>query len=439
MAAKSQHYRPPLYFGNTRYRLASIGLTPESLIWLPSSAISALLVALIYLNSPLYVYYVSPSFLPKYQFYAFVMICSPWLLMTLAGKAGFSPFPFTYWSIATVFLMSLHLLGAISEGDTLRAEIITDSLDYVVLGALLGLAFSSILPRQYIFVFPILTFVLTSAIIFDFLYPGTLYSLQIEGAVLGRGAGPYVNSNTAGEVLLLTLLFAMSSLRGLPLLLLFLFSGVGVLLTFSRAAIMAWALLWPYALYMRIIPRYTYIILLGLVLIVPMILTIVTNYISAGGFEGAIGNIEERLAFFQNYSLDDASSIERSEVLWAGVETFLEHPILGAGGGYTYLWASRSSTHNELVLLCAEYGIFGLGLWIWMLVILWRGSYFINIANQRVVVLYFLYFSFFSHNLFDELPLLFSFAILTQRRNIIDSVSLKIPHKTNIIITSIVT
>src|SRR5208282_1785730 len=113
----------------------------------------------------------------------------------------------------------------------------------VIFSAILGIAFSAIPQKHYSFIFPLISVALAASFIVDFVYPNSLYmqrEVTSHGAVVGRAAGTYFNSTRAGEGLVITLIFSFIRLRGLPLLLLLLFSGAATLLTFSRAAIMGW-------------------------------------------------------------------------------------------------------------------------------------------------------------------------------------------------------
>ncbi len=79
----------------------------------------------------------------------------------------------------------------------------------------------------------------------------------------------------------------------------------------------------------------------------------------------------------------------------------------------TSFWALRSGPHNTSVLLAAEYGIFGVALFLWLLVILLRGNYIMNKEYQIVGTLLILYLSIFTHNIVESLYFMLSFSILT--------------------------
>jgi O-antigen ligase len=417
MTANLHRSRAPIHLEGSGY-IDPAEQRKQTFLRLPFLFAVLFILVSTYLDLPIYFGTVKPELLPKYWFTAFLIISLPWTFINLSGRAPYSAAPYTLWATAYVILTSFHWIAATSDGETTRAAVIETKLQYVILSGLLGVAFSAVTPKQYTFVFPILVAIISSLIIVDFLDNGKFYSYDIVGAVVGRGAGTFINSTRAGEALIITLLLTMVRFRGLLLLLLLLFAGLAALLTFSRAAIIAWVLIWPFALRTKRLPAYTYAVLFGLFFVVPLIITALINYTSLST-ELAAGqkDIMERLSFFEEYSLEDASARERSEVLWAGIDVFLNHPFFGAGAGYTFVWEHNVSTHNEIVLLAAEYGIFGIVLWIWMAYILWNGSYFSRRDNQISIALYFMYFSMFSHNLFDFSPyILLAFAFASQRR-----------------------
>ena len=99
-----------------------------------------------------------------------------------------------------------------------------------------------------------------------------------------------------------------------------------------------------------------------------------------------------------------------------GVELFRQNPIFGAGAGATSLWSLPVGTHNLLVMLGAEYGVIGIAVWLWLVVILWRGNHFPDKRLQVAMVALFVFVSMFSHNPFDSLYWLLTFAIVAAQR-----------------------
>jgi O-antigen ligase len=290
----------------------------------------------------------------------------------------------------------------------------------VAMVAVLGFVFSLAPKSSYQRVFVFLAILLPANVIVDFLEPGLIYPIDTIGAVLGRAAGTFINPTIAGEGILLTFVFACAVLQKkyrTPLLLL---SGMGILLTFTRAAIAAWLLIW---LFMMVRRRLTALgaIAAMLVVAIPLALGSFQAYLNnRGDLDESTENLQNRLSMFSPKHLDDASARERAEVLQGGWELFLEHPVTGAGAGatdtgMTPTWPHPAGTHNQLVMLLAEYGMIGGVLWFWLLMLLMRGRYFEDRALQSAAILLFVAMTFFTHNMFDFPYWLLTFSFLTQR------------------------
>jgi O-antigen ligase len=145
-----------------------------------------------------------------------------------------------------------------------------------------------------------------------------------------------------------------------------LFTFIGIIVTFSRGAILLFPVIFIYLIYKDIVPRKQSAIgLFSLTLI-----TIIT------GFSGdtlanlpATLNIEgldpQRLDMLINpeSSLADDSANERQTFLLEAWKLFLEHPFVGNGAGYIKGWEFPVGPHNMYVLHMAEHGFLGLFLY----------------------------------------------------------------------------
>jgi hypothetical protein len=371
------------------------------------------MLAIVYLDIPSYLFAIGSVILPKYWYFCYFVICAPWIFLSLTGKNVSDSYPFNRWAAALVVLLGFHLLISSSEGDIERSKSIITSVQYVILAVLMGVTFSAIPRKTYAFSFPVLCLAIALLIIYDFLSPGTLYTYDLPTAVIGRGAGTFINPNRAGEALAITLFLSITVLRGVWLLVLFIFCGIALLLTFSRAAIVAWFLLLSIALFGKKLPRGAY----AVVALAPFVIfALASNDVLTGALKASdASNDFDRLQFFQSLSVNDASPRERADALWAGIEKFMQHPFFGAGAASTQFWAG-AGTHNEAVLLGAELGIFGLAIWAWLATILWNGDYLGKRQYHIALSLLFIYFSMFSHNLLGSVYAMLTYALVTQRQ-----------------------
>jgi O-antigen ligase len=296
-------------------------------------------------------------------------------------------------------------------------SLIGTKIQYVVLAVLLGFACSTTGPRSFERIFPFLAVAIPVLVIWDFLSPGMFYPLDTEGATPGRAAATFINPNRAGEAMLLTFVLAIPVLRPRCRAVLLLLLGAGVIVTFSRAAIVGALLLWAFLLLTRAVPKYTLALPLLALGVLPLLLGSFEDYLSGReDLSEGFANIQTRLEFFQDQVLDDQSAVSRAQILEAGVELFRQDPIFGAGAGATYLWSQREGTHNLPVMLAAEYGVFGIALWVWLAVILWRGSHFQDKRFQAATAAGFVFLSMFTHNMLDSLYWLLTFAIVAAPR-----------------------
>lgn len=381
---------------------------------------SALVVilCLVYLDLPLYIYERYEGFAPKYFYYAFFVVVAPLLILRFRSLSSYVISPFSLWAFGLIVLNITHMSFALIDGDLSRASLIDARIQYALLAVLLGFACSITRTTSYERIFPFLAVLIPTMVIVDFLHPGVFDLLgRPEGGGSGRGAATFINPNRAGAAMLLTFLLAIPVLRLRYRALLLLLVGAGVILTFSRAAILGGMLLWLFLLLRKAVPKYTLAVPLVALGVLPLLLGSFERYLEGrADLSAGLENLLGRLEFFQDQVLDDDSALERAQVLEAGLDLFLENPIIGAGAGATWLWSLRSSTHNQPVMLAAEYGAFGIALWLWLAVILWKGKYFQDKTFQLTAVIGFIFLSMFTHNMLDDLHWLLTFALVSGQR-----------------------
>jgi O-antigen ligase len=393
--------------------------SPQShlgLLALYEVAVLVVVLCLVYLGIPNYFYEIE-GFLPKYFYYAFFVALAPLLILRFRLLISYVLSPFSLWAFALIMLYIAHLMVALTDGDQTRADLIGTRIQYAVLAVVLGFACSITRTTSYEHIFAFLAVLTPTTVIVDFLHPGVFYPLGTEGTVLGRGAATFFNPTIAGEAMLLTFLLAIPVVRPRYRPVLLFLVGAGVIVTFSRAAILGWMLLWLFLVARKAVPKYTLAAPMVALGALPLLLGSFESYLEgredlSAGFDNLLG----RLEFFQDQALDDSSALERAQVLEAGLDLFLRNPVFGAGAGVTDLWPLPVSVHNQLVMLGAEYGVFGIALWMWLAVILWKGKYLQDKTFQLPVVIGFAFLSMFTHNMFDFLYWLLTFALISGKR-----------------------
>jgi len=376
-------------------------------------AVLGLALCAIYANAAIYLYTRDASLPPKYMYFLQVLLMAPVLWARRSALAAYLLSPFALWAGALVALNLVHLSTwwasgdasasyLVNQGDGVRAALVLTRIQYILVAFMLGFVVFVTPARTYLYAGAVLAVLLPCAVLLDFAYPGLFYALDMEGAVLGRAAATFINPTMAGEALLHVLILG-SAVTGLryrgPLVLL---AGAAILVTFSRSSIIAWGFVLAIMIVRGALPRSMAVTAAIALVALTLGIGSFESYLqSRDDFEGASGNIVSRLNFFSNFSFEDDSSEERASVVKAGWDLFLENPVFGAGAGSTLFWSHRGSTHNQLLMLAAEYGVFGIGLWIWLLIILWRGRFFAEPGLQLAVVFLFAWMSMFTHQMLD--------------------------------------
>ena len=409
------HHAIAYHDGNRPRRSSSRVLTA----W--TGIVLSVILVCIFLHMPVFAYTLDKSLLPKFFYVGFMALLFPLLLSRLNAFLSYLTSPFVLWAGVLLLLNLVHLL---SDGDAITARseaLVIFRMQAVAMVIVLGFAFTQMRGAcNWERAFVPLAVLLPALVIVDFLYPGVLYPIDTPGAVQGRASGTFINPTIAGEAVLLAFLMACPQVQKrfrTPLILL---AGIGVLLTFTRAAMLSWLVIWLFLLVRRRLPAFSAVAALA-VIVLPLLMGGLENYISKrNDFTSALENVQQRLLFFSQARFDDDSARERAAVLRAGWEAFSTNPVTGAGagvtdGGISRLWPHSVSTHNQLISLAAEYGVAGVGLWVWLLVLLVRGRYFRDRTFQTAVIVLFCMMTFFTHNMFDFPYWLLTFALLSKR------------------------
>jgi O-antigen ligase len=383
------------------------------------AAALATVLVLVYLNLPNYANALSKSLAPKYFYAGFLVMLFP-LLLRFKIWVTYLFCPFALWSFVFICFNTVYLVNAHLEGSIYRESLISTRILTVLFAVVLGMCFSHVRAVRFEKIFPVLALALPLLIVIDFLFPGYFYPLDIDGAVRGRSAATLINPTTAGEAMLLLFLLACPALKKSYRTLLLLVVGGGVFLTFSRSAIIAWLILWCVLSFMRVLPRSASILLLVVVGVAPVFLAALQLYVeSRADLSSGMVDLQQRLSFFTTGSLKDGSAIERSAMLKEGWDTFMQNIVIGAGPGATERWPhfiASVGAHNQFVMLAAEYGLFGIAMWVSLAAIIWKGKFFESRALQQSMCLLFVLMTMFTHNMFDYQFWLLTFSIVSGRK-----------------------
>lgn len=197
------------------------------------------------------------------------------------------------------------------------------------------------------------------SIVQEYFNPAAYVFAEAGQGIQGRAAGLYLNPNTAAQtlVMLLACLMAHGTPRGNVIALLL--SSIGLLLTFSRGGMVAWAVLALAATARGRLPRWFLgvlaLCLAAIVLAGPWVLDVLSAWVPPEN-----RNSLDRLAWLLGQGeLNDFSAGEREYIAAFAWVQFLDAPFLGHGLGYMWTWTADVGTHNLTLRFMVEYGALG--------------------------------------------------------------------------------
>ena len=379
-------------------------------------AVMLVALTLIFLDVPNYLFAVGGVLLPKYIYFGIAAVLAPLLLFRLKSIGQYVGSPIMLWVGAFLAVTAAHWAFAFFIDDWRRAANILTNMQFALFAVIIGAAAATRREGAYASLFAALAAVLGGLVVLDFAMPGLVYPLSTEQSVIGRGAGTYINPNLAAEGLLLTYLLALPALSVRMRVILLLFVGFATVVTFSRGATFGWFAIWLFLAAYRAIPRSTIVLPILGILFLPSLIGLIETYLLGRADIGrGLDDILARLDFFQTFSAVDFSAQERALVRDMGIDLFLQNPLVGAGAAATNFWSHRAQTHNELVLLAAEYGVVGVLFWIWLVVLILRGTYFRERGLAIAAAFAFAYLSMFSHTMLEMAFWLVGLTFLCQR------------------------
>jgi O-antigen ligase len=200
---------------------------------------------------------------------------------------------------------------------------------------------------------------------YDTLRPYTFVPRDHEMAAGGRGAGLFINPNTAGSFIAaaasLALPFVPMTLRG-PLIVC---AAAGIVPTFSRSSYIYGMILLVAPIFLRLLNRTQAIFVL---VVAPLlVVAAVASYdtLLAASDDRNLHNVVRRLEWFEGVGEEDEAVEGRlygAKQAWA---MFLGSPLTGGGmGATTSETVVGEGPHNMYLMLMAEQGFAGLALYL---------------------------------------------------------------------------
>ena len=355
------------------------------------------------LDLPNYLNVLSPGLQPKLVYFP-MLVASIAVLLASSALTLSRVRPLLLLFVAVYSLANIgHALLFSTDSGGEGAHIAWSRLQFLVLAFGIALSTTAVRRIDLARIFAVCSALIAASLLVDYALPDTLYPLSTPGLVPGRFGSFFINPNKAGEAVVLTALLglpALSRRTALPLLAL---AAMAVLVTFSRSAMLAMALLTGLFWANNLLGR-TQLLLAGAALLVLVAGGGIVELVgSSAGYLPSINaeDIYQRLQFLTTGDLHDDSVDERTFVLVKGLELFAGNLLLGAGAGATHLWEFAVAPHNQAVMMASEYGMLGLAGWLVMLLLASTGSYFAGRAQQLGAAAFILFFSMSTHNMLD--------------------------------------
>lgn len=244
--------------------------------------------------------------------------------------------------------------------------------------------------------------------VYEMFVPGTF------SEVFGRSAGLYRNPNLSGEALLLGMILGTTALPPRYRTVFVLLTGLGILVTLSRANILAWGLAVAAFIIFGHLRRKELVISLfgtlgvGLLLFLPRLDQFMTAWETAGLFNR---DVLQRLEWFTDpLGVLDGSSWSREQVAQKAWERFAQAPFFGSGTGSSH--DEYPGTHNQYLSFMVDHGIIGAAILPVFLVTLLRPADGPTRQIGQIFVVSVLVLAFGTHTLLTNEHSLFLFSLM---------------------------
>jgi hypothetical protein len=245
-----------------------------------------------------------------------------------------------------------------------------------------------------------------------------LFNPETFSDVLGRSAGLYVNPNQSGSALVLGMIVSVSAVRERFRPLFMVATGIGVLTTFSRSAMVAWVIAFGLTCAFTLLRfhRIRGLAEVGLAGFAALVLFLSPGWTAVQARledESVLNNnVLDRVSSLSLAQFDDDSATERVSVAEQAWDAFAVHPFVGLGTGASMVPPFDVGPHNIYLALMVDHGLIGLLVFpVLVLACIWSAA----TADRQLAVTFAaaaLVLGFFSHNLLSERYALVTYAVM---------------------------
>jgi hypothetical protein len=244
-----------------------------------------------------------------------------------------------------------------------------------------------------------------------------LFNPETFSTVKGRSAGLYQNANRAGAALNLGMIIGLGAINRRWWVPFAIATGLGILVTFSRSAIVGWAftVLLVFAMNYRVKDLVRYGLIAGLfgMALVPVFWSSLLRSLEDRGILN--NDVMGRVSLEVGGGVQAETDESRMTVAVHALEIFADHPILGLGTGAAYeppFDGPGCGPHNEYLLLMVDYGLLGLFI---LPALVWATTWGAGRETRAIAIpfaVFITYWGLFSHNILEEYFFLLVFALV---------------------------
>jgi len=378
--------------------------------------IAIYLALLIYFtNVPAYLYLLGFSSIPPAA-YVLLICASVGIIVALNSGYGSVNLPVLIWVLA--FIIVTAAWGIVSSGSAdaqvLLLQRIGGSVGLITLIILFGRDAFAVRHTRKVMIWLLMAAVLMNII--DYLSYGLFIPQSSEFFNAGRAAGFYVNANAAGIAILVGMLFTTTLINHKWRPWLVLYCGLGVVLTLSRGAILAWVCLLLFFVLRRMI-RITRLIGACAVGVIAGFIFLTLFGLDTSNYNE--GYIEARLEWILKPRDFEFSQQERLWVARVAFEQFAGNVFFGNGIGTT-VEKVGVPPHNGYLEYAADYGLVGLLVIPALAFLLWTPTSAAGRRPETLVVRYgfvflLLFQAMFTHSVISNNVLVLGVALLASK------------------------
>lgn len=167
-------------------------LNNVNLLDLYTESVIVTILVLAYLNIGSYIFTAwNPAFLPKYFYYAMVLLGLPVILLNQQNFIKAMYTPFTLWCI--VYIVVTLILSTDAEGKS--ADVAATRMQYIILAMYFAILLRLANTSRWRKAFPVIAIVVAGATLVDFFFPELLWPAGSGNRIIGRANGFQPNTN----------------------------------------------------------------------------------------------------------------------------------------------------------------------------------------------------------------------------------------------------